>query len=66
MNNIMWTMPPGRRTDFTLGQGFRVNMNVTSTLNVNGVRTGPVRNPPCADATADNLCPKLALDATPK
>ncbi len=64
-NNIMWKEASGR-TDFTLGQAFRMNMNVTSTLNVNGVRTGPVRDPPCADAAANDLCPRLALDAAPK
>jgi hypothetical protein len=64
-NNIMWSGRIGR-TDFTLGQAFRMNMNVTSKLNVNGVRTGPVRNPPCPDPTVSSLCPRLALDAAPK
>jgi hypothetical protein len=64
-NNIMQGGGMGR-THFSEGQSFRMNVNTTSTLNVNGVRTGPVRNPECAPLTTSNICPPLALDVTPK
>jgi len=63
--NIMQGGGAGR-THFSEGQAFRMNVNVTSTINVNGVRTGPVRNPACAPLTTSNICPALALNATPK
>jgi hypothetical protein len=43
-----------------------MNLNVTSMLNKNGVRVGRVRDPACADTTTSNICPRLALDVTPK
>jgi hypothetical protein len=52
------------RTNFTEGQDFRMNLNPTSTLNTNGVRTGPTRT--CADATTSAACPALTLNAIPK
>lgn len=59
------------RTHFSEGQSFRMNVNCFSTLNGNGVRTGPVRN--CPDSLAGNCpagtdahCPALATDVTPK
>jgi hypothetical protein len=65
-NNIMWSDNSGNRTRFSVGQAFRMNVNVTSKLNVNGVRTGWTRDPPCGDATVTNRCPRLALDVNPK
>ena len=60
------------RTHFSEGQGFRLNVHCSSTVNANGVRTGPVRN--CGDTIAGNItcpagdthCPALALDVQPK
>ena len=52
------------RTNFTEGQDFRMNLNPTSTLNANGVRTGPTRT--CADGTTSNTCPALTVNATIK
>ena len=63
--NIMQGGGAGR-THFSEGQAFRMNLNNTSTINVNGVRTGPVRNPDCAPLTTSNICPRLALNAAPK
>jgi len=61
--NIMWPGGVGRTT-FTEGQCFRMTLNPTSMLNVNGVRTvGPTRN--CPDATLSSACPWVALDAVP-
>lgn len=56
------------RSNFTIGQAFRMNVNSISMINVNGVRVGwGVRgNPPCFDATKTDWCPKLSLDVTPK
>jgi hypothetical protein len=51
------------RDHFSEGQDFRINMNPGSVLNANGVRTGPTRT--CSDATTNNSCPALGLDATP-
>jgi len=51
------------RTEFTEGQCFRCNVNPTSTLNSNGVRTGPTRT--CPDTVTSNACPDLTLDAAP-
>lgn len=61
-NNLMWTGGTGRNT-ITEGQCFRCNMNTGSTLNGNGVRSGPTRS--CGDAAVSATCPWLALDATP-
>ncbi|HWN11156.1 MAG TPA: hypothetical protein VNO50_18095 [Pyrinomonadaceae bacterium] len=61
--NIMQGGGAGR-THFSEGQAFRMNVNATSTLNVNGVRTGTTRT--CAPLTTSNICPRLALNATPK
>jgi len=61
-NNVMWGGATGRNS-FTEGQCFRCNMNTGSTLNGNGVRTGPTRS--CPDSTISATCPWLALDATP-
>lgn len=63
--NIMQGGGAGR-THFSEGQAFRMNVNNTSTINVNGVRTGTVRNPACAPLTTSNICPRLALNAAPK
>jgi hypothetical protein len=51
------------RTNFTEAQCFRCNVNTTSVLNTNGVRTGPTRN--CPDGTSSDRCPDLALDPSP-
>lgn len=52
------------RTHFSEGQAFRINVNNNSMLNVNGVRTGTTRA--CPPLTTSNICPQLALNATPK
>ena len=57
-NHIMCGGKTGR-TDFTEGQTFRMNVNVTSMINVNGVRTGRMRDPACTDTTTNEFCPKL-------
>lgn len=62
-NNIMWGGGPGTRSQFTVGQSFRMNVNDNSMLNANGDRTGPTRA--CAPNIATNLCPTLGLDAVP-
>lgn len=51
------------RTNITEGQEFRMNVNATSTLNTNGVRTDATRN--CPDATSSDQCPNLSLDIAP-
>ena len=61
--NIMQGGGAGR-THFSEGQAFRMNVNTNSTLNVNGVRTGTTRT--CAPLTTSNICPRLAINATPK
>ncbi len=62
-NNIMWAAGPAARSRFSIGQAFRFNMDVNSSLNVNGVRTGPTRT--CQALTTSVTCPALALDSTP-
>lgn len=61
------------RTHFSDGQSFRMNAHCSSTLNVNGVRTGPMRR--CNSTIGGNVtcpvamdahCPPLATDALPK
>jgi hypothetical protein len=61
------------RTHFSEGQGFRLNVHCSSTINTNGVRAGePTRN--CNNTIAGNVtcaaadahCPALALDVQPK
>ncbi len=61
-NNVMIGGGAGR-THFSEGQDFRMNVNANSTINANGVRTGPTRN--CPDGTTSNTCPALSLDAVP-
>ena len=61
-NNVM-VGGGASRTHFSEGQDFRMNVNPTSALNANGVRTGPTRT--CPDATTSQNCPALALDAAP-
>lgn len=63
--NIMWSGGTSR-SYFTEGQSFRMNVNSTSKLNLNGARTGPVRDPPCDDTADDQRCPRLSLNVTPK
>lgn len=60
-NNIMWGGGTGR-TDFTVGQAYRVNVHTGSTLNTNGTRAGLTRN---CNATP-SPCPALVLDSLPK
>ena len=61
--NLMIGQGSGRTT-FTEGQCFRMTLNPSSMLNVNGVRTaGPVR--PCPDSEISDKCPWAALDALP-
>lgn len=62
-NNIMWGGGPATRNRFSIGQAFRFNVDVNSSLNVNGVRTGPTRT--CQALTTSATCPALALDSTP-
>ena len=64
-NNIMWSGATGR-TNFTIGQAVRMNLNVNSVLNVNKIRIGLVRDPPCGDRTVNELCPALIADSTPQ
>jgi hypothetical protein len=61
------------RTHFADGQSFRMNAHCSSTLNSNGVRSGPVRR--CSDTISGNIscsiftdmhCPPLAADVLPK
>jgi hypothetical protein len=47
------------REHFSLGQAFRQNVNCASTINANGVRSGPVRS--CAEGVA-SPCPELSYD----
>jgi hypothetical protein len=60
--NVMYGTGMGRNS-FTEGQCFRVNVNKNSALNLNGVRTGPMRM--CADGTTSPTCPPLTLDVDP-
>jgi len=62
-NNIMNGGGPATRDHFSVGQAFRINVSDISMLNLNGTRTGTTRT--CAPLTVSNLCPTLALDATP-
>lgn len=62
-DNIMFGGGPATRDQFTLGQAYRLNVHTPSMLNTNGTRVGPTRN--CLPLTTSNLCPALALDATP-
>lgn len=61
--NIMWAGGTGR-TNFTIGQALRMNLNDKSMLNVNHVRLGFVRD--CDDRIESDICPKLIVDSTPK
>lgn len=58
-NNIMWASATGR-TQFSLGQSFRMNVHENSTLNTNGIRTGTTRY--CPGDRASTRCPKLEID----
>jgi hypothetical protein len=69
--NIMDPLARGR-THFMDGQSFRMNAHCSSSLNVNGVRSGPVRR--CdhtiegsitCPATTDTHCPPLQTDSAP-
>ena len=59
----MWGGGTGR-TNFTIGQALRMNLNDKSMLNVNHVRLGFVRD--CDDRIESDICPKLIVDSTPK
>lgn len=61
--NVMWAGGNGR-TVFTEPQAFRMNLNPTSVLNTNGVRTIATTRA-CADATISGLCPWLGRDVLP-
>jgi len=63
MENIMYSGATGR-TNLTIGQALRMNLNAKSMLNVNHVRLGFVRD--CDDRTESGICPKLSVDSTPK
>jgi len=63
-DNIMWAVGIAGRSNFTIGQAFRMNLNPGSALNVFGPRSGPTRS--CADGAVTNTCPDITLDATPK
>jgi hypothetical protein len=58
--NVMWVGELDVRDHFSLGQAFRQNLEPISSVNVNGVRTGRVRNCPLTAAT--DQCPRLDLD----
>jgi hypothetical protein len=60
--NLMNGQNTGRNS-LTEGQCFRVNVNPTSALNANGVRTGTTRS--CPDAATSSDCPDLSLDVNP-
>ncbi|HKO55427.1 MAG TPA: hypothetical protein VJ276_06075 [Thermoanaerobaculia bacterium] len=62
-DNIMFGGGPATRDQFSVGQAFRINVSDISQLNLNGTRAGTTRT--CAPLTVSNLCPALALDATP-
>ena len=62
-DNIMFAGGPATRSNFTVGQAFRLNVSDISMLNVNGDRTAPTRS--CPPLTTDALCPDLALDSLP-
>jgi hypothetical protein len=62
-SNLMYSQAIPRDT-LTNGQAFRINVNDTSALNVNGVRPGATRS--CPDATTSARCPALTLDIQPK
>lgn len=62
-DNIMFAGGPATRSNFTVGQAFRLNVSDISQLNVNGDRTDPTRS--CPPLTTDALCPDLALDSLP-
>jgi hypothetical protein len=62
-NNIMWPNGPGFRTDFTLGQSYRFNMDQNSVLNQPGRRSGIILN--CLQLIDSTVCPPLALDLLP-
>ena len=69
--NIMDPFARGR-THFMDGQSFRMNAHCSSSLNVNGVRSGPVRlcdhtidGDIVCPATTDTHCPRLQTDAVP-
>jgi hypothetical protein len=63
-DNIMWVRESAPRDRFSLGQAFRENVDPKSTLNVNGVRSGPLRScPPAATSSSTaGACPDLGLD----
>lgn len=59
-SNLMWgggTQDGG----LTGGQGFRANVNKTSSINMNLVRHGWLRD--CPDTTTSDTCPDLTFDA---
>lgn len=60
--NLMVTGGVGRNS-LTIGQCFRCNVNLNSSVNTNNNRGGPRRN--CPDSTTSSTCPALALDAQP-
>ena len=62
-NNIMWAGGPAGRNRFSIGQACRFNVDSNSSLNLNGVRTGPTRV--CQALTTSATCPALALDSAP-
>src|SRR5207244_3660746 len=62
-SNLMFSVPVARDS-LTTGQGFRINMNPNSAINLNHNRSGTNRS--CPDAVSDDMCPPLTLDAVPK
>ena len=58
--NVMWVRAPDVRDHFSLGQAFRLNLDVDSILNINQIRVGPTRWCPTDFASA--ACPALGLD----
>jgi len=60
--NMMW---PGSitRSNFTISQVFRMNINIQSIINTNGIRTGITRE--CIDKDISKQCPWIAVDVLP-
>lgn len=62
-DNIMNGGGPATRDHFSVGQVFRFNINITSSLNTTGARTDLTRN--CPALTVNINCPPLELDSLP-
>jgi hypothetical protein len=63
-SNLMWVSDTQPRDHISLGQVLRMNLDETSVLNVNGVRSGPERRCPAEPPplSIPDDCPPLYLD----